>query len=82
MLNHFDESGQAVMVDVHGKDDTFRTATACGRIHMCDTAFAQIREGGAKKGDVLGVARIAGIMAANLGADSAMPQHSACQLLC
>ena len=64
MLNHFDELGQAVMVDVHGKDDTFRTATACGRIHMCDTAFAQIREGGAKKGDVLGVARIAGIMAA------------------
>lgn len=63
-LTHFDAAGRAAMVDVSAKDETARTATARGRIVMAPATLALIREGRAGKGDVLGVARIAGIMAA------------------
>ena len=63
-LTHFDAAGRAAMVDVSGKAETARTATARGRIVMAPATLALIREGRAGKGDVLGVARIAGIMAA------------------
>lgn len=62
-LNHFDETGNAVMVDVSAKGETVRAAVAGGRIRMKPETLALIRSGSAKKGDVLGVARIAGIMA-------------------
>lgn len=62
-LNHFDEAGNAVMVDVSQKADTVRQATAAGRILVSGDCFQAIRSGTAKKGDVLGVARVAGIMA-------------------
>lgn len=62
-LNHFDSKGQAVMVDVSGKNPTQRTASAGGTIDMNQAAFEAVCSGG-KKGDVLAVARIAGIMAA------------------
>ena len=63
-LTHFDTSGNAIMVDVSEKPVTAREATAHGVITMNAEAFAAVREGTAKKGDVLGVARIAAIMAA------------------
>jgi cyclic pyranopterin phosphate synthase len=63
-LNHLDQSGSAVMVDVTEKAITQRTATAKGKIKVNAETFAVIQSGTAKKGDVLGVARIAGIMAA------------------
>ena len=63
-LTHFDEAGRAAMVDVSDKPETTRTAVARGRVVMAPETLARIREGGTGKGDVLGVARIAGIMAA------------------
>jgi cyclic pyranopterin phosphate synthase len=63
-LTHFDAQGQAHMVDVAGKAATHRVAIAQGRIIMNPATLALIIAGTAKKGDVLGVARIAGIMAA------------------
>lgn len=63
-LTHFDEQGQAIMVDVSGKTETHRTAVASGLIKVSQPVFEAIRQGTAAKGDVLGVARIAGIMAA------------------
>ena len=63
-LSHFDVSGSAVMVDVSEKPVTARQAVARGIITMNAAAFAAVRDGTAQKGDVLGVARIAGIMAA------------------
>ena len=63
-LTHLDDSGAAHMVDVSAKADTVREAVAEGRISMSAEALAAIREGSAKKGDVLATARIAGIMAA------------------
>lgn len=63
-LTHFDSRGNAVMVDVSEKDVTDRVAVARGVIRVNEAAFAAIRDGTAKKGDVLGVARVAGIMAA------------------
>ena len=68
-LTHFDAAGRAAMVDVSGKEETSRTATARGRIVMAPATLALIREGRAGKGDVLGVARIAGIMAAKKTSD-------------
>lgn len=62
-LTHFDESGNAIMVDVSEKEITRRTAAATGEICMSTAAFAAVKNGTAKKGDVLGVARVAGIMA-------------------
>ena len=63
-FSHFDARGAAAMVDVGAKPVTERTATARARVAMLPATAALIRSGGAKKGDVLGVARIAGIMAA------------------
>ena len=63
-LTHFDAQGQAHMVDVGGKPATRRVAVATGRIEMQPATLALIESGTAKKGDVLGIARIAGIMAA------------------
>ncbi len=63
-LSHVDARGRARMVDVGGKRRTKRIARARGRIHMRAAALAQIRAGTAAKGDVLGVARLAGIQAA------------------
>lgn len=63
-LTHFDAQGQAHMVDVGGKTSTHRVAIAAGRIEMLPATLALIESGTAKKGDVLGIARVAGIMAA------------------
>ena len=63
-LTHFDESGKARMVDVGDKSETKRIAIAAGRITMRPETVEVIRSGTAEKGDVLGVARVAGIMAA------------------
>lgn len=63
-LTHFNEAGEAHMVDVHAKDDTYRVAKACGTIKVNDAVYRAVSTGTAKKGDVLGVARIAGIMGA------------------
>lgn len=63
-FNHFDETGNAVMVDVSGKEVTARIAVATGSIHVSAEVLGAVKNGTAKKGDVLGVARIAGIMAA------------------
>jgi len=63
-FTHFDAQGQAHMVDVGAKPATHRTARASGRIVMQPATFALVREGTASKGDVLGVARIAGIQGA------------------
>ena len=63
-LTHFDAQGQAHMVDVGAKPATHRVAIATGRIEMQPATLALVESGTAKKGDVLGVARIAGIMAA------------------
>lgn len=63
-LTHFDESGAARMVDVSGKEETAREAVARGRVLMLPETLDLILEGSVAKGDVLGVARIAGIMAA------------------
>jgi len=68
-LSHFDSQGQAHMVDVHDKQSTHRIAVAHGRIEMLPTTLALIQQGTSKKGDVLGVARIAGIMAAKRTSD-------------
>lgn len=63
-LTHFNSAGEAIMVDVSDKNITVREATASGQIRVNAAVFAAIKNGTAKKGDVLGVARIAGIMAA------------------
>ena len=63
-LTHFDERGAARMVDVGAKAETHRTATAAGTIRMLPATLAIVRSGTARKGDVLGVARIAAIQAA------------------
>jgi cyclic pyranopterin monophosphate synthase len=68
-FTHFDASGNAVMVDVSGKQLTDRTATARAQVVMNPATLAMIEAGTAKKGDVLGVARLAGIMAAKRTAD-------------
>ena len=68
-LSHIDAAGNAVMVDVTEKPVTDRIATARGRVSMAPATLALITEGGVKKGDVLGVARLAGIMAAKRTAD-------------
>jgi len=68
-LTHFDAAGQAQMVDVGAKMETARIARASGRIRMQPGTFALIASGSAKKGDVLGVARIAAIQAAKRTAE-------------
>lgn len=61
-FSHFDKDGNAVMVDVSAKTPTFRTAVATGYIAVGPEIMAAVTEGNVKKGDVLGVARVAGIM--------------------
>jgi cyclic pyranopterin phosphate synthase len=68
-LTHFDAHGQAHMVDVGGKDSTHRVAVASGSIKMDASTLALIAQGGHKKGDVLGIARVAGIMASKNTSD-------------
>ena len=63
-FTHFDAAGNARMVDVSPKAETIRVAEACGNIKMSEQAFELVKSGSMAKGDVLGVARIAGIMAA------------------
>ena len=68
-LTHFDASGQAHMVDVSDKPVTARVAVARGHVVMSPETLALITSGSAKKGDVLGIARLAGIMGAKKTAD-------------
>jgi len=68
-LTHFDRVGRARMVDVGAKSQTHRVAVAAGRITMHPATFRLIAEGGAKKGDVLGIARVAAIQAAKRTAE-------------
>ena len=68
-LTHFDDQGQAHMVDVAAKANTHRIGVAGGRIEMLPATLAIIQSGTVKKGDVLGIARIAGIMAAKKTSD-------------
>ncbi len=68
-LTHFDAQGQAHMVDVGAKAATHRVAVATGRIQMLPSTLALVQAGTAKKGDVLGIARIAGIQGAKRTAD-------------
>ena len=68
-LTHFDTHGQAHMVDVADKPATRRIAIATGRIEMLPATLALVRSGSAKKGDVLGIARIAAIQAAKKTSD-------------
>ncbi|WP_297911122.1 cyclic pyranopterin monophosphate synthase MoaC, partial [Thiomonas sp.] len=68
-LTHFDAAGQAHMVDVGAKDETSRVAVASGMIRMLPATLALVESGSARKGDVLGVARLAAIMAAKRTSD-------------
>jgi len=68
-LTHIDDDGHARMVDVGGKPETHRVAIASGRIRMDGKTLNAIRKGNAPKGDVLGTARVAGIMAAKKTAE-------------
>ena len=68
-LTHFDDDGKAHMVDVGAKPQSKRTAVASGLVRMSKAALDEIRRGAAAKGDVLGVARLAGIMASKRTAD-------------
>ena len=77
-FKHFDHNGNAVMVDVSDKAVTERTAVASGKIRVNDAVMQAILQGTAKKGDVLGVARVAGIMATKQ-TSSLIPM---CHLLC
>lgn len=63
-FTHFDKNGQAIMVDVTGKSDHIREAWAKGSIYMSRACLSMVRSGSVEKGDVLGVARIGGIMGA------------------
>ena len=63
-LTHFDKEGKAVMVDVSAKPETRRVAVATGAVLMAPATLKRVMDGGVKKGDVLAVARLAGIMAA------------------
>jgi len=63
-FNHFDKTGQAIMVDVSQKEPTMRTAVAAATVRLTPAIIAAIQEGTTRKGDVLGVARLAGIAAA------------------
>ena len=68
-MNHFDAAGQAIMVDVSAKQPTRRTAVAEARVRMQEATLELVRAGKAAKGDVLGVARLAGIAAAKKTSD-------------
>jgi cyclic pyranopterin phosphate synthase len=68
-FTHFNSDGNAIMVDVHEKEDTYRIAKAGGTICVNKEVYDAINQHSAKKGDVLGIARIAGIMAAKKNSD-------------
>lgn len=68
-LNHFDGNGNAIMVDVTDKNITERQATAVGKIYVNEETYKRIVDGSVEKGDVLGVARVAGIMATKKTSD-------------
>ena len=68
-FTHFNQAGEAIMVDVSQKEDSSREAIALGKIFMSQECFRMVKEGNMKKGDVLGVARIAGIMGAKKTSD-------------
>ncbi len=63
-LTHFDDEGKAIMVEVGDKTPTKRVAVACGEVHMLEATLTRILDSKVEKGDVFGIARIAGIMAA------------------
>ena len=71
-FTHFDDQGNAIMVDVGGKKATHREASAAGTISMSPQAFEMVKSGTMLKGDVLGIARVAGIMGAKK-VDSLIP---------
>ncbi len=75
-FTHFDNSGAAFMVDVGGKNKTEREAVASGKITMSEECFNQVMEGSIGKGDVLGIARIAGIMGTKKTSDLIPLCHS------
>ena len=75
-LTHFNEEGRAKMVDVSEKSTTVRQATAMARVRMQESTLELIRQGGMKKGDVLAVAQVAGIMAAKQTAQMIPMCHS------
>ena len=77
-LNHLDSEGKAAMVDVSGKAPSARTATAVGSMVMAADTLERIGGGGIAKGDVLGVARIAGVMAAKKTSDLIPLCHPIC----
>ena len=77
-FNHFDDNGNAIMVDVSEKKDTDRIALARGRIYMYEETIRAVKGGSVKKGDVLGVARVAGIMAAKKTPDLIPLCHVLC----
>ena len=68
-FTHIDEKGMPSMVNVGEKPETFRTAVAAGRVFVNEDTFALIKSGGTKKGDVLSVAKLAGIMGAKKTSD-------------
>jgi cyclic pyranopterin phosphate synthase len=68
-FTHFNDEGRARMVDVSEKAQTLRTATAAGEVHLNRETFDKVRQGKMKKGDVLAVAQVAGIMAAKRNSD-------------
>lgn len=68
-FTHFDESGNAIMVDVTDKNDTVREAVAMGSIKLSEECYNKVKAGEMSKGDVLSVARIAGIMGAKKTSD-------------
>ncbi len=68
-LTHFDAEGRAVMVDVSAKDETDRVATARGQVHMAPETLTRIMDRAVEKGDVLAIARLAGIMASKRTSD-------------
>ena len=68
-FTHFNDQGRARMVDVTGKEPTYRTAVAAGTVHMLPSTAEAIRTGGVPKGDVLAVAQVAGVMAAKRTSD-------------
>ena len=68
-FNHFDEAGNAIMVDVTKKQETERVAVAEGTIYVNEEVYCHIQNGSIEKGDVLGVARVAGIMGAKKTSD-------------
>lgn len=77
-FNHFDANGNAIMVDVSEKGETNRVALAKGRIYMSQETILAVKGGSVKKGDVLGVARVAGIMAAKKTPDLIPLCHVLC----